>query len=158
MDQKDVRTVDYWNRFLQSLPADSPYRTRAYSAEKWGDNREMADELGSRIAAGVKTATCSPVWEWEAEGRPIPEPGLLTIVLGWDGSPLCIIETVAVEIKPFEKVDERFAWEEGEGDRSLKSWREAHWRHFSRILGAISRQPARDMPLVCERIRVVYRE
>jgi hypothetical protein len=34
---------------------------------------------------------------------------------------LCIIELTEVEIKPFNSVDEQFAFEYGEGDRTLPS-------------------------------------
>ena len=152
------RVEAYWQRFLASLPVDSPYHQHGYNAEKWGDHRELAEELGTLIAAGTKTASCSSLWEWEAEGNPIPEVGLITIVLNWEGAPLCIIETVEVEIKPYNQVDAQFAYEEGEGDRSIQYWREAHWRYFSRTLAAIDREPSEDMSLVCERFRVVYKE
>ena len=55
------------------------------------------------------------------------------------------------------EVDARFAYEEGEGDRSLEYWQEAHWRFFSRTLPNVGREPTTDMPLVCERFRVVYK-
>jgi uncharacterized protein YhfF len=148
----------YWQRFLASLPVDSPYHQRSYDACKWGDHREMAEELGALIAAGTKTASCSCLWEWEAEGDPVPEAGEVTIVLNWEGAPLCIIETVEVEIKPYNQVDAPFAYEEGEGDRSIQYWREAHWCFFLRTLAAIGREPSEDMPLVCERFRVIYKE
>ena len=80
MMSQDDPILAFRHRFLPTQPPDSPYRTSGRQAEKWGDSREMADELGSLIAAGVKTAACSSVWEWKAEGRPIPEPGYLTIV------------------------------------------------------------------------------
>lgn len=158
VEAKSPTKQQYWNRFLATLPADSIYRARDYCAEKWGDNREMADELGGLIAAGIKTGTCSSVWEWEAEGGPIPNVGHMTVVLDWNGAPLCVIETIEVEIKAYDQVDAHFAYEEGEGDRSLEYWREAHWCFFSRALAAIGRKPAQNMPLVCERFRVVYRE
>ena len=78
-------------------------------------------------------------------------------MLDGSGKPLCIIETTEVEVRPYEEVDASFACEEGEGDRSLKYWREAHWRFFSRTLPNIGREPAPDMPLVCERFRVIHR-
>jgi uncharacterized protein YhfF len=53
-------------------------------------------------------------------------------------------------------VDALFAYEEGEGDRSLAWWRDAHWRYFSRVCERIQRRPEEDMPLVCERFRVVF--
>jgi uncharacterized protein YhfF len=151
------RIESYWRSYLVTLPPNSPVRDEQYVAEGWGDSPEMADELGGLISSGTKTATCSALWEYEAEGEPLPEVGLKTIVLDGNGEPLCIVETTEVEVRPYEEVDSRFAYEEGEGDRSLEDWREAHWRFFSRTLPNIGKEPAMDMPLVCERSRVVYR-
>jgi len=47
-------------------------------------------------------------------------------------------------------VDAAFAHDEGEGDRTLASWREAHQVYFSRL-----GQFAPEMTLWCERFRVV---
>jgi uncharacterized protein YhfF len=109
------------------------------------------------IVSGVKTATCSAVWEWEAEGKRLPEVGLKTIVLDGSNAPLCIIETSEVEILPYNEVGARFARDEGEGDLSLEYWREAHWNYFSRVLPKAGLEAAPDMPLVCERFRLIYR-
>ncbi len=147
----------YWKSYLDTLPADSPVRDERYLAEGWGDSPRMADELGGLIANGTKTATCSALWEYEAEGEPLPETGVKTVVLDGDGGPLCIVETTEVEVRSYDDVDAQFAYEEGEGDRSLEYWRETHWRFFSRTLPGIDREPAMDMPLLCERFRVIYR-
>jgi uncharacterized protein YhfF len=153
----DDHTQAYWRSYLETLPPDSPVRAEQYVAEGWGDSSEMAEELGALIASGTKTAACSALWEYEAEGEPLPETGLKTIVLDGNGDPMCIIETTEVEVRPYGEVDAWFAYEEGEGDRSLEYWREAHWRFFSRTLPNIDKEPATDMPLVCERFRVIYR-
>jgi uncharacterized protein YhfF len=155
MDSDRIET--FWQSYLDTLPEDSPMRDEEYLAEGWGDSPQLADELGALIAAGTKTATCSALWEYEAEGSPLPEPGSKTIVLDGDGDPLCIVETTEVEVRPYNEVDARFAYEEGEGDRSLEYWREAHWRFFSRTLPSIGKEPTANMPLVCERFHVVYR-
>jgi uncharacterized protein YhfF len=155
MDSDRIET--FWQSYLDTLPEDSPMRDEEYLAEALGDSPQLADELGALIAAGTKTATCSALWEYEAEGSPLPEPGSKTIVLDGDGDPLCIVETIEVEVRPYNEVDARFAYEEGEGDRSLEYWREAHWRFFSRTLPSIGKEPKADMPLVCERFHVVYR-
>ena len=147
----------YWQKFLSTLSADSPYHTRPYIAEGWGDSPEMADELGALIAQGIKTGTCSAVWEWEAEGNPIPAVGLITIALDGRGEPLCIVETCEVTIHNYNEVDSDFARAEGEGDLSLEYWREAHRSFFSRTLPKIGKEFSEDMPLVCERFRVIYK-
>jgi len=153
----DSAAVDaYREQFLASLPADSPYHGRGFIAEGWGDGPEMADELGALIAQGTKTATCSSVWEWEAEGQTPPGPGTLTIVLDGKGGPLCIVETVEVTVRRYNEVDADFARAEGEGDLSLDYWRDAHRRFFTRTLGKIGREFSEEMPLVCERFQIIY--
>lgn len=147
----------YWQKFLAMLPPDSPYHTKTYIAEGWGDGPEMADELGDLIARDIKTATCSALWEWEAEGKPVPQKGMLTIVLDGKGDPLCIVETTEVTLRKFNEVDSAFAQAEGEGDFSLEYWRQAHKRFFSRTLPKIGRDFSEDMPLVCERFELIYK-
>jgi len=155
MSEETVKA--YWQKFLSALPRDSPYHTKTYTAEGWGDSPEMADELGALIAKGIKTGTCSALWEWEAEDNPIPEKGLVTIVINGKGEPLCIVETTDVFIRKYNEVDADFACAEGEGDLSLEYWREAHKNFFSRTLSKIGKGFSEEMPLVCERFRVIYK-
>lgn len=148
---------DYWSEYLESLPEDQRVSNFIYCAEQWGDSNELAQELGELIASGIKTATCSSLWEYEFEGGQIPETGIKTIVLDGKNEPLCIVETVSVEIIPFDQVSAEFAYQEGEGDRSLDYWRNAHWNFFTRVLKKIKKEPSMDMPLVCEKFKVVYK-
>jgi uncharacterized protein YhfF len=152
----DDRLEAYWSGYLETLPAGSPMRDEQYVAEGWGDSPRLADELGTLIVTGAKTATCSALWEYEAEGSALPEAGSKTIVLDGQDDPLCIVETTEVVVRPYDEVDAKFAYEEGEGPRSLEYWRDAHWRFFSRTLPTIGKEPSVDMPLVCERFRVIY--
>ena len=152
----DDRLEAYWSGYLETLPAGSPMRDEQYVAEGWGDSPRLADELGTLIVTGAKTATCSALWEYEAEGSALPEAGSKTIVLDGQDDPLCIVETTEVVVRPYDEVDAKFAYEEGEGHRSLEYWRDAHWRFFSRTLPTIGKEPSVDMPLVCERFRVIY--
>lgn len=152
----DERIEQFWQSYLATLPEGSPQRLEPYRAESWGDNPKLADELAALIVAGTKTATCSALWEWEAEGEPIPTVGLKTILLSNTGEPLAVLETTEVIMRAYQDVDARFAHDEGEGDLSLEYWREGHWRFFTRTLVKIAKEPTLDMPLVCERFRVVY--
>lgn len=146
----------FWRKFLAW--SDEPELPEApYEAEKFGDTSEMADALCGLVVDGRKTATCSALWRWEAEGRPPPEVGKRRIVLDGRDHPVCIIETTEVKVRPFSGVDAEFAYDEGEDDRTLESWRRIHWAFFSRTLPSMGRRPSEDMALVCERFRVVYR-
>jgi uncharacterized protein YhfF len=146
----------FWQAYLASLPEGSEPPLGSYEAWSFCDNEKDANELGDLVRAGKKTATCSLVWAYEAENEEPPVVGDLSIITNWDGEPLCIIETTEVQIKPFNQVDEGFAYDEGEGDRSLAYWRKVHWDVFSRECAAIGRMPAETMPLVCERFRVIF--
>ena len=146
----------YWQAFLATLPPDAPARTATYTAEPFGDNPALADELLALVLAGAKTATCSALWEWEAEGETPTAVGAFWIVLDGRGEPRCVVETVEVTQRRFDAVDADFAYAEGEDDRSLASWRAGHERFFTRTLAAIGKYFTPEMPLVCERFRVIY--
>ena len=147
--------AQYWQTYLQT-PTSTANHASIYLVDQCGDTPELANELGQLVLKGTKTATCSTLWEWQAEAEPLPTVGIHTIVLDGDGQPLCIIQTTEVTIRAFNEVDAQFADEEGEGDRTLESWRRGHWQYFARVLPHIGKAPTRDMPLVCERFLVVF--
>ncbi len=62
--------------YLDTLPPDDPARGEPIPADAFGDSPELADELLALVLAGTKTATCSSVWEWEAEGEAPPIVGV----------------------------------------------------------------------------------
>lgn len=144
----------YWKNFLAVNPS---YRGKPYIAEPFGDNPALADELGSLVLSGRKSATCSAVWNYEANREPFPQVGALWLVLDGRNEPMCVVETIEVTIRAFNEVDADFARAEGEDDLSLESWREGHKRFFTRTLATIGRNFSEDMPLICERFRVIYK-
>ncbi|PCI09408.1 ASCH domain-containing protein [bacterium] len=147
------------NRFRQANPSDDPQiATRKIDTDYFGDSPKMADELLVPILEGKKTATCGALWEWEHEKETPLEPGYLAAIIDGSGNARCIIETVSVVLTPYNEVDAKFAFDEGEGDRTLEHWRKVHWEFFSRTLPRIGKEPSQDMPLLCERFRVIYRE
>lgn len=146
----------FWQAYLDTLPPGSPKRAQPYLVDTLGDNPSLADELTALVLAGRKTATCSALCEWEANGDPPPEAGQLTVFLDGSGRPRCVAETTEVRELPMNRVDAAFARDEGEGDLSLAYWRTAHERYFARVLPRVGCTFAPDMLLVCERFRVVY--
>jgi len=148
---------EFYIQYLKSLGEERDLKPGDFITDKFGDSPEMADELLVPVLSGLKTATCSALWEWEHEGGSIPKPGLLSVILDGNDEPRCIIETVEVNLKNFNEVDADFARDEGEGDLSIEYWRDAHKRFFTRTLPAIGREFREDMPLVCERFKVVWK-
>ena len=93
-----------------------------------------------------KIATC-----WAAsEGDKGVELGKQWVVKDGLGRPRAVLETVELTRRRFGDVDPAFAFEEGEGDRSLEYWRQAHTDYFTQR-GEFSE----TMDLYCERFRLV---
>ena len=113
----------------------------------FGDGPDLANRLLELVLAGNKCATC---WA-ESQGLLSAEVGKLMVVLDGQGAPKAVVKTIELTKRRFDKVDEAFAYDEGEGDRSLAYWREAHKRYFSRA-GLFEPQ----MMLWCERFRVEH--
>ncbi len=150
------RINKFWQTYLDSLPEDERPISNQYEVWHFCDNQESADKLVQLVLKGIKTATCGMLWSYEAEGEKVPVAGDLSIVTDWEGRPKCVIETTQVTVKPFNQVDGQHAFEEGEGDRSLEYWRKVHWEVFSRECAALGKVPSKEMPLVCERFRVLF--
>jgi uncharacterized protein YhfF len=124
-------------------------------AWSFGANEEQADALLALVLDGTKTATAGALWDYENDGDELPEVGSLSIILDGRGHPRALIEVTAIEVVPFDEVDEEHARLEGEGDLSLEFWREVHQQFFTEVATHDHGfQP--DMPVVCERFRVVY--
>jgi uncharacterized protein YhfF len=125
-----------------------------YDVFTFGDSPEMADELAGLVVNGPKRATAGLSADFDDE--PLPEVGAHSIVLGGDGQPVCVIRTTEVQVKPLRDVDEAFAWDEGEGDRSLAYWLDAHVGFFTRMCAARGELFSEEMPTVFERFALVW--
>jgi len=111
----------------------------------FGDGPELAEELAQLVVAGLKTATC-----WAVSQGELTQLGKRMVMLDGAGTPTAIVETVELTQRRFDLVDAAFAYDEGEGDRSLEYWRQGHRKYFGRLGNY-----APDMMLWCERFRVV---
>ena len=119
---------EFWRRFVDATGVDATYEAWAFGGD---DTPALATELGLLVRDGPKRATTGMLADYEREGEALPQVGAHSVILDGAGEPVCIIRTTRVEIVAFGEVDEEFAWVEGEGDRSLEYWREAHVRFFA---------------------------
>ncbi len=154
--KNDDRINKFWQTYLNTLPENEKPTADKYEVWHFCDNEKSANQLIQLVLQGIKTATCGLVWSYEAEGEKLPDAGDISIITNWEGEPLCIIETTQADIKAFNEVDARHAYEEGEGDCSLDYWRKVHWEVFSRECAALGKEPCEDMLLLCERFRVLF--
>lgn len=126
----------------------SPMDWRDLETFSFGDSPELANRLLELVLSGSKRATC---WA-ESQGLLSAEVGKSMVVLDGQGAPKAVLKTIELTKRRFDDVDAAFAYDEGEGDRSLQYWREAHTRYFTRL-----GRYAPDMMLWCERFELVER-
>ena len=141
-----------WNAFCAE---HSPGKDD-YAVWYFGDNETDANELVQLVLDGTKRGTASALWAHEADGEAVPRPGELAVVTNWLGEAQCIIRTTAVEIVPYKDVSEDFAAIEGEGDKSLRYWRELHWPYFGREMQRIGRSLTDSIPIVCHQFERLF--
>ena len=127
-----------------------------YTVVQMGDSPELAMELTELTLAGTKRATASLVRDFETTGEPLPQPGDYVVVVDDACEPRCIWQTTEVTIKPLIEVDDAFAWDEGEGDRTRASWLNHHRRYFARQASREGFVFNDQIPTVFERFKIVW--
>lgn len=151
---KNDSITQIWEKYSSK----NPNAPKTYDAWAFGNSKEMADELAAFVLAGKKTATASLHMLFELEEEVFPYPGLHNVILNGAEEAVGIIETTEVEIVPFDEVSAEFAYLEGEGDRSLKYWRDVHQAFFERELEGIGIEFDRKMQIVCEKFKLIYKK
>ena len=122
----------------------------------FGDSAEMADGLGDLVVHGPKRATAGMLAAYDAEDEPLPRVGDHDVVTGGDGRALAVLRTTDVRVGPLSSVDDAFAWDEGEGDRTRRSWLEDHTAFFTRQCVALGVPFHDDLTVVFERFELVW--
>jgi uncharacterized protein YhfF len=147
----------FWGRAQDAgaVPADRPAPD---AVEHFGDSVELADELLALVLQGPKRATAGSLAAFEREGAPLPAAGDHWVVADGMGRPRAVLRTTEVRVGPLSSVDDAFAWEEGEGDRTRATWLADHEAYFRRELASFGIPFDPDMATVFERFEVVHRE
>lgn len=124
-----------------------------YEAWQFGDS---PDELAALVKSGIKRATSSAYDLYVYDNEPLPKVGEYSVILNSNDEAVCVIKTVKVEVVKFCDVAEEFAFNEGEGDRSLAYWRRVHERFFTKELRAEGLEFSPEIKVVCEQFELVY--
>lgn len=150
MTGDDAILQQFWAEARTTHPELPERRPEAWA---FGATPEHADGLLGLVLDGVKTGTASSLQDYEADGDPLPAVGELSIILDGAGAPRAVLETTEVTTVPFDQVTAEHARSEGEGDRTLATWRQIHERFWT------EHSPggfAPHMPVVCERFRLLH--
>ena len=145
---------DAIDRFVRESGLDIP----EYDAYYYG-YPEAADEILAALLRGDKRATTGLKCLYEIENEPLPQVGQYSVILDSKGLPHCITRIINIEITKFRDISEEYAFIEGEGDKSLKYWKDAHREVFTReCREGAGIEFNEDMECVCEYFEVVYQK
>lgn len=143
--------------FVAAALADTPIDVHGRALHAWdeGDGPVRAEARLQRILAGHQRASARPLAALRANGTALPVEGDLIVVRDGLDRPHAVVEVIEQRVVPFHLVDEHFAADCGEGDLSLRHWREVHQGEFER---QARRSGAEDptLPVVTIRFRLVH--
>lgn len=143
----------FWNEFTTSDEKYEYLKNYKFHAWSFGYTPELGNELCALVMEGKKTATCSLLRAYRGYEDEIPRSGLYSVLCDGNKDPQCIVFLTHTWVEKFLNIDEKHAFEEGEGDRSLEYWRKAHIQFFSEHYDNFSE----GEELLCERFCVVYK-
>ncbi|TMK10420.1 MAG: ASCH domain-containing protein [Alphaproteobacteria bacterium] len=145
-------TSEFWRAYREAagLHHDD------YDVVTFGADAEMATELAELVVAGIKRATAGLVRQFGPDGEPPPVVGGYVVLLDGADRPRAVWRTIEVRIGPLNSVNERFAWDEGEGERTRDWWLSAHRRFFGRRAAAQGFRMHDQIETIFERFEIVW--
>ena len=149
---RSALTDKFWRGYREA----AGLRHDDYDVVAFGDDPEMATELAELTVAGIKRATAGLVRQFGPDGEPSPAVGGYVILLDGAKRPRAIWRTTEVRTGPLNSVDERFAWDEGEGERTREWWLSAHRLFFGRRAAARGFHMHDEIETIFERFEVVW--
>ncbi|CAM4505947.1 uncharacterized protein YhfF [Paenibacillus endophyticus] len=152
----DPSIEQLWKRFSSNFKDKDDLPVSYQFVFRFGDTKELCEELMRLVLERKKTATAYSPWFFEHDRLPIPQAGDYSIVTDWEGTARFIIRSLQTHIMPFVEVNEEFVRKEGEGDLSLAYWRKAHEAYFTRECLRTGHIFSYQMPVFCEVFQVVY--
>lgn len=153
MDKPKSPAVEaFWQEYRQARGVPK----QSYDACRMGDSSEVGDELLALILTGPKRATACLLRDVEQGGETMARVGGHVVVLDGRDRPRAIWRTKTVDVKALNQVDDAFAWDEGEGDRTRQDWLAGHKRYFERRATKEGFAFDDSMPAVFERFTLVW--
>lgn len=144
-----------WSSYRAQHPSRI-HGDEAAPAEHFGDSAEMADALLALVLEGSKRATAGLLADYRAGNDDLPRVGSHRVVCDGYGTPRAVLRVIEARVGTVASVDERFAWDEGEGDRTRESWLAAHGVFFQRSCSRLGTAYSEELEAVFERFAVVW--
>jgi uncharacterized protein YhfF/ribosomal protein S18 acetylase RimI-like enzyme len=150
---KSAAVQQYWTDFCIASRLDP---ATPYQAWYFGDTPALAHDLVELVLHGPKRATAGLAEFNDQMPEVKPVSGGYSVLTEYDGMPRAVIRTTVLERRAFAEVDAAFAWDEGEGDRTLADWKEGHRSYFTRELATLGRRFDETLEVDLERFELLY--
>ena len=149
-----MKAEQLWVEFCSQKRIDT---NTSYEAWGFGEDEE-GDELLQLVLDGKKFGTASLYDSYETEDvlDELPKAGDYSVLLNSKGEAVCVIKNYDVYIRKFNEVPPYHAYSEGEGDRSLKYWREVHKDFFVEEAKEDGIEFTEESRVVCEKFTLEY--
>ncbi|ALS02660.1 RNA-binding protein [Enterococcus silesiacus] len=146
--------IELWTQFKEKHGILHDY----YEAWAFGDSPEMADEWLAHVLKGEKRGTSSLhlLYELGLEEETMPAVGQYSVLLDGKQHAQAIICTKVVDVLPYSQLSEVHGYLEGEGDRTLKYWRQVHQPYFEQELKGYKLTFSEELLIVYELFVVVF--
>jgi uncharacterized protein YhfF len=142
--------------FFSAFKADAKVEADTYTVVGFGDSERMADDLLELVLAGIKRATTTLARTFADDGEALPKAGEYAVIVDGRNKPRCVMQTTEMVVKPLTAVDDAFAFDEGEGDRTRETWLRDHRDYFSREAEEEGFAFSDDIETAFERFVVVW--
>ena len=127
-----------------------------YDVARFGWTEETTDELNGLVLKGQKRATCCLMQQIEIGKEGMARVGGHCVMLDSGDRPVAVWRTTDVSVKPLNQVDEAFAWDEGEGDRTRADWLRMHVDYYTALAAREGFVFSETMMAVFERFAIVW--
>lgn len=152
-DGKYLKQITPENNSEQNKFFNSSKDIEVKDLEEWnfGTDKQTADKLFNLVKKGIKTATSYLYNEETFES----DNSKFSIITNWDKTEKILIETIKTNIVEFKNVSAEHAYEEGEDDRTLKSWKSLHKSFFTMLLAEKGEIFSDNIQVVCEEFKII---
>lgn len=131
-EKKTDATEQFWGAFRMAAECSGG----DYDVVSFADNPQLATQLAELVVSGEKRATAGLLRQFGPDGEPLPVISGYVVLVDGDGQPCAIWRTRELRLGPLASVDEAFAMDEGEGDRTRDWWLREHRAFFGRLVPA----------------------
>jgi len=143
---------EFWNRAIAA--SAEALRPAPDAIRRLGNSEALSERLIGLVLRGEKTGTFSLPPEFD-DGT-APAAGQQVLLCDCNDRPHAVLELERAETRRFDEIGTEDIACEGPKLRELEAWRAMHWDYWRGLLERHGREPSGDMPVICQRFRVLY--